>query len=284
MSATVDHHYTDLGEVRLHWVSAGSGEPVVLLHGWPQTWFMWRKIIPGLAEHYRLIAPDLRGLGDSSRPVAGYDKKTIAGDVWQLVHDHLGLTRFFVVAHDWGGPVAYAFAARHPEATRRMVILDVPLPGDGTDVMYASRWHHGLHWEADFPEALTAGREDIYLGHFYRTWGAHPNVITEAEQAEYLRTYRQPGAMRAGFNYYRATPVDIADNQAWAKRARLSMPILVFGGTEGRGRGMLAIESWRRMADDVRGGIAPGCGHWIAEEAPEWLLDQILAFFGEQTS
>jgi pimeloyl-ACP methyl ester carboxylesterase len=284
MHLAVDHHHTDLGDVRLHWVSAGEGDPVVLLHGWPQTWFMWRKVIPGLAERYQVIAPDLRGLGDSSRPADGYDKKTIANDVWRLAHNTLGLQRFFVVGHDWGGPVAYAFAAHHPEATRRLVILDVPLPGDGTEVMYGNRWHHGLHWEPDFPEALTVGREDVYLGHFYRNWGAHPNVISETEQAEYLRTYRHPGAMRAGFNYYRATPRDVADNEAMSKRFRLPMPVLVFGGTEGRARGMAAIESWRRVADDVRGGVAQGCGHWIPEEAPEWLLGEMLAFFAEETA
>jgi len=275
----VQHHHTQLEDVRLHWVTAGEGEPVILLHGWPQTWFMWRKIIPGLASKYRVIAPDLRGLGDSSRPLNGYDKQTIANDVWELVSNDSGFRQCLVVGHDWGGPVAYALACHHPDAVRRMVILDVPVPGDGTDVMYGNRWHHGFHWEEDFPEALTAGREDIYLGHFYRTWGAHPNVISQQEQEEYFRTYRQPGAMRAGFNYYRAIRQDVASNEAMRERMRLQMPIRVFGGTEARGRGLTAIESWRRVADNVSGGLAQGCGHWIAEEAPEWTLDEILKHF-----
>ena len=119
--------------------------------------------MPGLAHRYRVIAPDLRGLGESSRPVAGYDKKTISNDIWRLAHDVLGERRFFVAGHDWGGPVAFALAAQHRVAIRRLAIFDVPIPGDGTPVMFANRWHHGFHWELDFPEALTAGREDIYL-------------------------------------------------------------------------------------------------------------------------
>jgi pimeloyl-ACP methyl ester carboxylesterase len=243
---------------------------------------MWRDVIPGLAGRYRVIAPDLRGLGDSSRPLVGYDKKTLAHDIWRLTHDIVGEHRLFVVGHDWGGPVAYALAAQHRDAVRRMAIFDVPVPGDGTPVMLSNRWHHGLHWEPDFPEALTAGREDLYLGFFYRNWGARPDAIPVEAQHEYLRTYRQPGAMRAGFNLYRATPQDVADNEAFREQGKLSMPILVYGGSHGRGRGMAALESWQRMALDVRGGIAEGCGHWIPEEQPDWVVQQLIAFFSEE--
>jgi pimeloyl-ACP methyl ester carboxylesterase len=162
-----------------------------------------------------------------------------------------------------------------------MAIFDAPVPGDGTPVMFSNRWHHGLHWEQDFPEALTAGREDVYLGFFYRNWGARPDAISEAAQREYVRAYRLPGAMRAGFNLYRATPQDVADNEAFIAQGKLAMPILCYGGPQGRGRGMAAIESWRRVADDVRGGIAEGCGHWIPEERPAWVVEQLLAFFAE---
>ena len=166
---TFEHAHADLGDVRLHYVTAGQGPAVVLLHGWPQTWYMWRNVLPGLARHHRVIAPDLRGLGDSSRPPGGYDKKTLAHDVWRLVHDVLHEQRLFLVGHDWGGPTAFALAAQHRDAVRRIAIFDVPVPGDGTPTFFNNRWHHGLHWEVDFPEALTAGREDIYLGFFYRT-------------------------------------------------------------------------------------------------------------------
>ena len=282
MSDLFQHAYADLGDVRLHYVTAGSGPAVVLLHGWPQTWYMWRDVIPGLAGGYRVIAPDLRGLGDSSRPVGGYDKKTLAQDVWRLVHDVLGEDDLFVVGHDWGGPTAFALAAQHRDAVKRLAIFDVPVPGDGTPVMFANRWHHGLHWELDFPEALTAGREDVYLGFFYRNWGGRPDAISPDAEREYLRTYRQPGAMRAGFNLYRATPQDVADNQAFLSEGKLNMPVLCYAGALGRGRGELAIESWRRVAEDVRGGVLEDCGHWIPEERPGWVVEQLLAFFGEE--
>jgi pimeloyl-ACP methyl ester carboxylesterase len=281
MRSSFQHNYADLGDVRLHYVTSGDGPAVVLLHGWPQTWFMWRDVIPGLAERYRVIAPDLRGLGDSSRPVDGYDKKTLAHDVWRLVHDVLQEEHIFVAGHDWGGPTAFALAAQHRDAVRRLAIFDVPLPGDGTPVMFSNRWHHGLHWELDFPEALTAGREDLYLSFFYRNWGARPDAISQEAQQEYLRTYRQPGAMRAGFNLYRATSQDVIDNSAFIAQGKLQMPVLCFGGSHGRGRGIAALESWRRAAVDVRGGVAEGCGHWIPEERPDWTRQQLLAFFGE---
>src|ERR1700759_3428274 len=111
----MEHHQADLGDVRLHYVTTGTGFPVVLLHGWPQSWYEWRKVIPGLAERYQVIAPDLRGLGDSSRPPDGYDKKTVGNDVWRLVRDVLGISAFHLVGHDWGGPTAYAIAAAHPD-------------------------------------------------------------------------------------------------------------------------------------------------------------------------
>jgi pimeloyl-ACP methyl ester carboxylesterase len=277
------HDHAKLSEVTLHYVTAGAGEPVVLLHGWPQTWLMWRKIIPGLAERYRVIAPDLRGLGDSTRPAEGYDKATVAADVRELVHVHLGLGPILLVGHDWGGPVAFAYAAADPDKVRKLVLLDVPIPGDGTDVFFAGRWHHAFHWIPDVPEALTAGRERTYLEHFYRTWGARPDAIEDEAIAEYVRAYSQPGAMRAGFNYYRATPRDVADNQATlGSSGKLRMPVLSIAGTEGRGRGAaVVLESARRVALDVRGGAIENAGHWLAEEQPEEVLRRLLEFLSE---
>ncbi len=285
-AAELTHHFADLDEVLLHYVTAGSGDPIVLLHGWPQTWYEWRKIIPALAEKYLVIAPDLRGLGDSSRPAGGYDKRTLAGDIWQLLHDRLGYDRFHVVGHDWGGPVAYALAGAQPEAVRRLAILDVIIPGDGADTFSQGgrRWHHALHQTLDLPEALTQGRERIYLTWFYRNLGYRPDAITEADIDEYLRTYTLPGAMRAGLAYYRALPQDIADNQELRARFTLPMPILALGGAKGRGRGREVIESLQRVAHDVRGGTVPDCGHWMTEEQPEYLVERLLEFFGEAAS
>jgi pimeloyl-ACP methyl ester carboxylesterase len=273
------HHHADLGEVTLHYVTAGAGDPVVLLHGWPQTWTMWRDVIPALAEHHSVIAPDLRGLGDSSRPTSGYDKKTVAQDIAKLM-TALGHERFGVVAHDWGGPVAYALAAQFPERVRAMAIFDAPVPGDGGPVVHHNRWHFGFHALQDLPEALTEGREDIYLRFFYRFGGARPDAISEAAQAEYVRAYAQPGAMTAGFNYYRAVPQDIADNAAFRAAGMLAMPILVYGGDpETRGRGLSAMESWQRVASDVSGGVAANCGHWIPEERPDFVAAEVLRHF-----
>ena len=157
MTNSLQHNYADLDDVRLHYVTAGQGPAIVLLHGWPQTWYMWRDVIPGLAKKYRVVAPDLRGLGDSSRPEGGYDKKTIANDVWRLMHDVLGETSVFCRGSRLGWADGFLLAAQHRAAVRRMVIFDVPVPGDGTPVMFNNRWHHGLHWEIDFPEELTAG-------------------------------------------------------------------------------------------------------------------------------
>ncbi len=279
----LSHHYADLGDVQLHYVTAGAGFPVVLLHGWPQSWYAWRHVLPALATKYQVIAPDLRGLGDSSRPLEGYDKTTIAHDIWRLLHDHLGLKEFFLVGHDWGGPTAYALCAAHPEAVRKLAVLDVTIPGDGSTNFSQGgrRWHHAFHQTADLPEALIAGREDIYFSWFYRNWGHHPNVLSPGDIAEYLRVYSQPGALRAGFSYYRNLARDIADNEVTAKTFKLPMPVLALGGNKAWGRGMEVLESLQRLGGNVRGGVIDHCGHWMAEEQPQVLLQHLLPFLAE---
>ena len=127
-------------------------------------------------------------------------------------------------------------------------------------------------WELDFPEALTAGREDVYLEFFHRNWGGRPDAIAQDAQQEYIRACRLPGAMRAGFNLYRATPQDVADNEAWIAAGKLRMPVLCYGGPLGRAAAWARSNSWRRVAEDVRG-IAEGCGHWIPEERPQWVIE-----------
>ena len=275
------HHHEDLGDVRLHYVTAGTGFPVVLLHGWPQSWYEWRHVMPRLAAEYQVIAPDLRGLGDSSKPLSGYDKKTVGNDIWRLVHDVLGIQRFFLVGHDWGGPTAYAVAAAHPDAVRKLAILDVTIPGDGSPNISQGgrRWHHAFHQTPDLPEALIAGREDIYFTWFYRNYGARPDAMSQEDIDEYLRVYRQPGALRAGFSFYRAIPQDVADNAAIATSFKLPMPVLALGGDRSWGRRQEVVESLRRMATNVQGGVIENCGHWMPEEQPEELLRHLLGFF-----
>jgi pimeloyl-ACP methyl ester carboxylesterase len=277
----VESRHADLGDVRLHHVTAGSGPPVVLLHGWPQTWFCWRGVIPLLAEHHTVIAPDLRGLGDSSRPASGYDKRTLAGDVRRLVVDHLGFAGFHLVGHDWGGATAYSLAAHFPEAVETLAVLDVTIPGSaGVDVSQGGRrWHHAFHRTAGLPEALVGGREAVYLRWFYDTLGHRPGVVSDEDLAEYVRTYSEPGALHAGFELYRATPQDIEDNRAVAARGKLPMPVLAVGGGAGWGRGSEVEDSLRPLADDVRGVVIDQAGHWIPDEQPERLAGLLLAHF-----
>lgn len=221
------------------------------------------------------------GPGDSSRPLGGYDKKTVGNDIWRLVHDVLGIEQFFLVGHDWGGPTAYAVAAAHPESVRKLVILDVTIPGDGSPNISQGgrRWHHAFHQTPDLPEALIMGREDIYFTWFYRNYGARPDAISQADIDEYLRVYRQPGALRAGFSFYRAIPQDVADNAAIAASFKLPMPVLALGGDRSWGRRGEVVKSLRRMAVNVQGGVIENCGHWMPEEQPEALLRHLLGFF-----
>ena len=281
----VEHHHARLTDVSLHYVSAGAGEPVVLLHGWPSTWYEWRQVMPLLAARFRVIAPDLRGLGDSSRPLAGYDKKTVAADLWQLLSGTLGLSRWHLVGHDWGGPVAFALAAAHPEAIRTLSIVDVTVPGIGPDISQGGkRWHHAFHMTPDLPEALVQGRERAYLSWFYESFSWRRGSFAAADIDEYLRTYSQPEALRAGFAFYRNIPNDIADNRALlASGLRLEMPVLAVGGgrEEARGRGSEPEASLKVIADDVTGAVVPDCGHFVPEEQPEALAALLLDHFAK---
>jgi len=279
----IEHHHAKVADVSIHFVDAGSGDPVVLLHGWPSTWYEWRRVMPLLAPRHRLIVPDLRGLGDSSRPLDGYDKKTVAGDLWQLLRGVLGLTRWHLVGHDWGGPVAFALAAAHPDAVRTLAIVDVTLPGIGPDISQGGkRWHHAFHMTPELPEALVQGRERIYLSWFYESFSWQRDAFTADDIDEYLRSYCQPGALRAGFAYYRNIPHDMDDNRRLAASGfRLPMPVLAVGGgrAEARGRGSEPEESLKMIADDVRGAVIADCGHFVPEERPAALAALLLEHF-----
>ena len=268
----------------LHVVHTGrtDGEPVVLLHGWPQTGHEWRKVAPLLGERYRLVIPDLPGLGESPRPAAGYAKKAIAGELRDMC-DQLGLSSFHLVGHDWGGPTAFALASAIPDRIRTLAILDVTIPGIGPDISQGGRrWHHAFHMTPDLPEALTQGREREYLGWFYREFSWQRDAITPADVEEYVRCYARPGAMRSGFEYYRALPQDRADNQRLLESGfRLHMPVLALGGakTEARGRAEEPLESLRVIAPNTSGGAIPDCGHFIPEEQPAVLAEHLLRHF-----
>jgi len=279
----VEQRSLRLSRLEIHVKLAGAGTPVVLLHGWPQTSHEWRKLAPLLSDRYSLVMPDLPGLGESSVPRGGYDKKAIAADLVEMCAQ-LGLERFHLVGHDWGGPTAFALACAIPGAVRSLTVLDVTIPGIGPDISQGGRrWHHAFHVTPDLPEALTGGREREYLGWFYREFSWQKSAIGQADVDEYLRWYTRPGAMRAGFAYYRALPQDKADNRAILDSGfRLPMPVLALGGarTEARGRASEPLESLRVIAADVRGGVIPECGHFIPEEQPQALAERLLDFLG----
>ncbi len=278
----IEHQTLRLKRLSMHVATAGEGTPVLLLHGWPQTWHEWRKLIPLLSSEYRLIAPDLPGLGDSSRPADGYDKKTLALDLLEMC-EQLQLGRFHLVGHDWGGPTAFALARANPTQVRTLTLLDVTVPGIGPDMSQGGkRWHHAFHMTPDLPEALVQGREREYLSWFYEAFSWQRGAIGPADVDEYVRCYSQLGALRAGFAYYRNMLVDAADNRTTLESGfRLTMPVLALGGarTEARGRAEEPLESLRLIADNVQGGAIPDCGHFIPEEQPAWLAQELLRFF-----
>lgn len=276
------HHTAKVNDVRLHYVIGGRGDPVLLLHGFAETWYMWRHIMPELAKYYTVIVPDLRGAGDSDKPIIGYDKKTMAADVHQLVQQ-LGYQRIFLVGHDIGLMVAYAYAAAHPADVRRLVLLDAPIPGTKVFeelVSSGKAWHFAFHSVQNLPESLVAGRERIYLTEgFYRAQSYNPAAFTEADVDEYVRCYSLPGGMRAGFEYFRAFPEDSQQNKEYFKN-KLSMPVLALGGAQSFGP--LIVNMVEEIATNVSGGMIEQCGHWIADERPEFLTEQLLVFFGEE--
>jgi pimeloyl-ACP methyl ester carboxylesterase len=224
-----------------------------------------------------VIAPDLRGLGLTERTDGGYDKRTVAEDIYQLVR-HLGHERVYVVGHDIGGMVAFALAHEHPEIVEKLVILDVPIPGLGVWEQSLRRlWHLGFHQVPELPEALVSGNVRTYLQYFF-TFNSTAGAITEEELTEYARAYSEPGALRAGFAYYRAFSEDAKTNEVYA-RTRLRMPVLALGGALTMGEGTL--RQMQPVAENVQGGVLQQAGHWFAAEQPDELSRRLILFFTE---
>jgi pimeloyl-ACP methyl ester carboxylesterase len=270
--------------LRLHYVTAGEGErTIVLLHGFPQTWWEWHKVIPGLvAGGLRVIAPDLRGAGHSWRPGGGYDKVTLAADVRLLLREHLGVDGPVVVCgHDIGLMVAYAYAQAYREELSHLILVDAPLPG--TQVFDRLRsdprvWHFAFHGARDVAEMLVAGRERPYLQAFFGARVFDPSAISDEDLDVYVSAYSAPGAMRAGFELYRAFDRDADDNRAALERnGKLTVPVLAVGG-EISTSGALVEEMMREVAEDVTGVRIAGTGHWVPEERPDEFVRAVLDF------
>jgi len=272
-------------KTRMHYRRLGQGPGMVLLHGYPQTGHMWRKVMPALAERFTVVAPDLRGYGDSDRPLGGYDKRSMAADIADVIRA-LGIAPVVLVGHDRGARVAHRFALDHPALVTRLVLLDIAPTFDvfaRTDQVSArARWHWYFHQLPDLPEALTAGREEIYLRYMYRTSAYNPAAIEEEAVQEYVRCFRQPGAMRAGFEDYRAgATIDLEQDGADRDR-KVAAPTLVLWGEAGGRRpqvpDMLGV--WKERCERVEGYPVPGSGHFIPEEKPAAVIEAILKFAG----
>jgi pimeloyl-ACP methyl ester carboxylesterase len=276
------HHYVEVNGIRLHYVSGGAGDAVVLLHGWPQTWYEWRKIMPILAQRYTVIAPDLRGLGDSSKSDSGYDKRTVAADIHQLVNQ-LGFSKINLVGHDLGTMVAYSYAAAHPEIVRRLVLTEAWLPGfgleDGMDIAKGGLWIFGFHMAPNIPELLTAGKEREYLSAVAYQVGSNPTALTDADIDEYVRHYAAPNGMHTGFEYYRALFQDAEHNRELAE-TKLTMPVLTLVG-QNSGNGDRLFRGAQSVAKQVQSDVIENCGHWLAEEQPDVLAQKLTAFFDQ---
>ena len=286
----VEHHVVRVNGVRIHYVKAGQGDPVVLLHGFAQTCHQWiGKVMPALAKHYTVIAPDLRGAGDSEKPASGYDKQTLAEDIYQLVHQ-LGYEKIFLVGHDFGANTAYAYAAAHQNEVRRLVFLETLLAGFGyedclthpfvKDGLGRAVWHVGFLDSPDgIPEALITGRERFLLSWFHQHFAYNPQAISEQDLNEYVRCYSSPGGLNA-LKYY-STHYEDADYNRKLAQTPLRMPVLAYGGEAFLGDG--PKNALMQLATDVRGGSIPECGHWIVEERPDFLINELLNFFAEET-
>src|SRR4029453_4726798 len=279
---TFSHHTASVNGIQLHYVTGGKGDAVVLLHGWPETWYEWRHVMPALAKNYTVIAPDLRGLGDSSKPPTGYDGKTVAEDIHQLV-GKLGFKTIFLVGHDIGTFIVYSYAAAHPAEVKALAVMEAPIPGFYPPVR-PILWWVPFHQTPDVPEALVQGKEMLYLSWFYHNLANNPAAITQQDINEYVSHYSAPGGVRAGFEYYRAIPQDAIQNMNYSK-TKLTMPVLGLGGgyTPAFGGNVTmpsVVYGMKILAQNVTGILVPNSGRWIPEEQPQFLADQLLKFFG----
>ena len=280
--AGVTHHTAEVNGIRVHYALAGNGPPVVLLHGFPETWYAWRKQIPVLADRYSVIVPDLRGYGDTDKPAGGYDKRTMANDVRELM-SHLGHDRVAMVGHDRGARVATRFAKDHRDAIDRLVVMDnIPtrVIMQTMDAEAAKlQWFFLFNSVEHLPEALIAGREEIWLRYFFGAWSYDPQMLTDEEIAVYAKAYSQPGAVGGACDDYRAGPVDVAQDDEDADQL-IDAPTLALWGASFSAVGQLfdVTGVWQEMCREVRGVAIPDCGHLPHEERPERVNEELLAF------
>lgn len=275
------YHRADVNGLRLYYRRAGDGPPLVLLHGFPETSFAWRKIMPALAERFTVIAPDLRGCGASDRPENGYDKRTVASDVHALVQQ-LGFGTIRLVCHDVGMMVGYAYACAYSDEVEQLVLMEAALPGLGLEELYDAvkypRMYHLPLFEAPngLAEALIVGRERMFVDHFMRQQAYDPSGLEDEALDEYARYLAAPGALRGGINYFRAHTID-AEHNCENARTKLRMPVLTMGGAASFGANLRGqVEPLVERLESV---MIDECGHYLAEEQPERVAAELLRFF-----
>jgi pimeloyl-ACP methyl ester carboxylesterase len=268
--------FAEVNGVNLHYLIAGKGDPVVLLHGYAETSHMWLPLTSRLSDKHTVIAPDLRGFGQSSAPPDGYTKAAMAQDIHALMKS-LKYDRIQLVGHDIGLMVAYAYAAQYPGEVDRIVLMDAFLPGVGnwnSVFLLRDLWH--FHFYGRTPLALVTGRERIYLEHFWNDFAADPKKsVPEKDREFYAKAYAQPGHMKAGMEVFRAFPKD-AEDFAGVAKIMLPMPLLVLSGE--KAGGPFLIEQGKMVATNVEGVLIKGSGHWLMEEAPDQVIPKLLEF------
>lgn len=265
------------GEVNINTVVGGTGSPLVLLHGFPQTWWEWHGIMPALAAHHTVVAVDLRGAGNSDCPQGGYDKATMAGDVHGVMQA-LGFDRYAVCGHDIGSMVALALAFTHKDAVTQLAVMDAGQPGWSewekhfTD---PALWHFPFHMKRDIPELLITGRECDYVSAFIAERAFIQNAHVPETVELFGRALAQPGNLRGGMEWYRAFPQDHANALAW-KQQPLEIPVLALGGDHKYGAKIVPM--LKEFAGNVSGGSIADCGHWLPEEQPAIVTKTLLSF------
>ncbi|MDP9291398.1 MAG: alpha/beta hydrolase [Verrucomicrobiota bacterium] len=266
----------EIDGVKLHYLTAGHGPKVILLHGYAETSRMWKPIIPLLAERFTVIAPDLPGIGDSAIPASGLDMKTSANRIHALVRS-LGVEKARVVGHDIGLMVAYAYAAQFPAEVEKLVVMDAFLPGvAGWEPIYNAPnvWH--FRFNGEYPEALVQGRERIYFEYFWNVFAADKtHSIPEADRKAYTEAYSKPGRMRAAWAYFASWP-QLAKDFAQLSQTKLTMPVLSIGGEKSLGNELAA--QMKLVADNVTVVVLKDTGHWILEERPKETTDALVKF------
>ncbi|WP_225770017.1 alpha/beta fold hydrolase [Inquilinus sp. Marseille-Q2685] len=284
MSTTLEnfeHRLVKPGDVNIHAVIGGEGPPLVLLHGWPQTWWEWRKVMPELRKRHTVIALDLRGAGYSDSPETGYDKATMADDVHGAMQA-LGFQRYDVCGHDIGAMVALALAFKHRDAVTHLAILDAPLPGWSqweANLADPKVWHFAFHMKRDLPERLIQGREFDYVSTFFSDRTFNHGAFEHEDIEVFARAMTQPGKTRGGLEWYRAFPTDHANGLGW-KRNPLTIPVLALGGEHRYGVRMVSM--LQEFATNVSGGSIADCAHWVPEERPLELTRALLDFLGSE--